>query len=140
MQRAWAILLVIICIVLVAGLAWVTGRPATLSSGDVDREVDSVSSLLAEGSMLAAIVERGDGYDRATGVRAAELADALDTTASTLDRSQLPPSRRGDARHAISAAQDGSGALARLTVDPGDRGVAAGVGNDLDAAAQDVTS
>lgn len=110
-----------------AGLAaaglWQLGEPPSLDRAAAQRERDGIVSMLGEGSVLARIVARGDGWDHASRVRASELAEALADSATTIESARLAKSN-DDAvrlRRAAAAASDASSALETFSTTPGDR-------------------
>jgi hypothetical protein len=103
MSARWIAGLVIVTGIVVAGV-WVIGQPRSLDTGAVDREIAAIDSTVAEAHLLAEITAEGDAWDRASSARAIEMADALSSSATRLETSTLPQSRKKDAATASDLA------------------------------------
>lgn len=113
--------------------AWMLGAPPSLDRGEAQRQADAIASLVAEGELLAGVVADGHGVDRATKVHAAELAEALGTSATMLDTGHVPSASRRGASDASRLAHDAERSLEQLAAHPGDERRAARTERELHA-------
>jgi hypothetical protein len=112
------------------------GGTGTLDAEALKKEIESVSSVAAEGSLLARGVAEGGTTSSFARVHASELAAAAEEERKKLASARMAPGLEQRAKQAGELAGTVSELLARLEGEPGSREAAGVVRRRLDRAVQ----
>jgi hypothetical protein len=102
-----------------------------LGPDELQREVESVHSAAAEGSVLADQIAAQNMKRTFARVQARELADAAEHSAERLTDAHPADGLEGATERAIALAEDTSSALGRIETAPDDAAAAAGTADRL---------
>lgn len=133
-----------------SGIRWIAlgvslGIVASLSGcgpldrAELQRQVASVEAVSSEGALLAHQVGLDRTKDTFVRVHAEELASQMDHTSAKLretsEENEIPADLQQPSQRAVRLAQDASGALQQLELNPGQSGLARDLERKLDRTA-----
>jgi len=107
------------------------GGPGTLTANQLEKQGETIDSVAAEGSLLAADVERGRTTEPFARIHSGDLSKLAATTAKAL-RKPAVPGVEDERRREEGRARAVAAALARLHSTPDDQRLAAQVRRELE--------
>ena len=119
------------CIALAAALAWALGGCGRETNHDVRASIEQISSIAAEGALMADDVARDRTKITYVRVHGEELSSQAEHEAEKLNDDPMDPALRARVQKAIGLAGEIGGGIDDLRVSPQDRQKAAQTKDDL---------